>query len=100
MEIVIGRTVDTSALFAGESDMDGVDVQASAEAFDSMLVERVASAFPEATVTIGDGSRIYDDTVEGDANPFGTNWANEANNTISQIVDDITNQSDEWIVEA
>jgi hypothetical protein len=86
MEIVIGRTVDPSALFASEADMDAVDVQASAERFDDILVKRVQAAYPDAVVKLGDGQRAYGFADEG-----------EILNVIANIVDEIT-QDGEWIV--
>lgn len=85
-EIVLGRTVDTSVLFAGEADMDGVDVEASAERFDAIMLERVQAAYPDAQVKIGNGSRAYGFDDEG-----------TVLTAISEIVNEVT-QDGSWIV--
>jgi hypothetical protein len=95
LEIVIGQTQEPTRMFAAEADMDGVDVEASMDLYDLMMLERVSAAYPEASVELGNGTSVYATDAAG--NPFETAETAEAWRFISQTADDILNQGD-WIV--
>lgn len=96
--IELTRTVDPSGLFAPESDMTGVDVQASMERFDALLLDRVRDVYPAATVGLTERGRIWEETGDGAVNGYDTPAAFAAGQVVQQLADDLLNQSDEWVV--
>ena len=94
VEIVLGQTRDPIELFATEADMDGVDIPASIDRFDEMVLERVREVYPEADISFDEGTRAYVTTESG-----ASDYDAEADvlREIGVIAEDLVNRGD-WVV--
>lgn len=85
MYIELQRSVGPE-LFADESDLSGVDLEASAQTFDEILAHRVQVNFPNATVLL----------IKGRSSVFHAEDERDVLALISHMVDGLLEET-EWI---